>query len=377
MDENTNLPYGGDLQKARDNNDTQAIQQIMNYMQQRIQEMANRYTQQENQDDTNNTINHPECYNQESIITQEHWSKDNIPDKQIRFIDNPNIIGINNENVKYQCYSRHLFLEHLDKNPASTVRQWVQEYDYLDPSLQDVAPSLAQMMDHNGYHGTPSIVREFYKFPDRPAYFDNVDVIQNPEIIMINAYRIANNIRVGNLGGNFTESSNHGQLPGYSIYHLLPAEANNLKLLRNLLVDELSNTFDNTPSILEYFYNENHIDIIKQIFTNSIPYLSGSGFLQLQMDANVSYSTPMALSTAIQMNNDILDDVYNAVIQSSFLSDKIIKIYVKKGSTIPEIIHILHNIFHLTPLNDIEEMYERTENVVDYIQNEHAIQYQQ
>jgi Leucine-rich repeat (LRR) protein len=111
---------------------------------------------------------------------------------------------------KYTCYEREGFLQfvHLDN---STMFNWVKK---RDETLDDV-----------GYGGEPGN-KCYRRTPDN--YYltsSSVEFIKdNPDVTLYKAKKIKDNERIGNWSGYMGMSRNHGQLPGFPIYKLIPLE---------------------------------------------------------------------------------------------------------------------------------------------------------
>ena len=195
--------------------------------QEKWRKQAEQYQEQETQDN----IYKEECQNEMDYITMDEWSSTNIPDVQIKYINSADKIPEN-----YFCYTKEDLIKYFSE-PYSILRQWFQEYNDT-PELRDLVNHSLEI-NSEGYGGRASIVREFYKLPDRSAYIVNKD-INDIDTQKMNAILLSNDIRMGNKESGFYESGMHGQLPGNPVYYLLSINDTKYDALRMYLKDQLS-----------------------------------------------------------------------------------------------------------------------------------------
>ena len=286
--------------------------------QRRWREQAVQLSEQENEMEVDTIPQAEKCNNDVDYFTYEKWDLENgaIPNVQIKLIDTISDL----QKDKYLCFENIDFIKAMKSN---IVAQWVNEYARTD-KLVELAPNTKFEMDNEGYGGTNSIVRTFYKFPTLPAYLVPNEAIvpfKTRTIAYYNAIRVARKLRVGNMEGAFYVSGVHGQSPGYDIYYLSNVLDTNYMALREHIRIEMEDTPLYT---LRMELNANHPNLLKNIF-------------------NIS-------------NEQVNENMY--------------MYYVMRYASLEELMIISNIIYHQTTLPDIMAMNERTQQYTEYLESE-------
>jgi len=296
-------PYRS-LQEAREKGGAQGVMKMIQWQQQQARELAEKEEKQED------TIELEKCYNQTSL-TDEPFTKDTLPDLQIKFIKN------NSEpDEKYQCYHKKEYKQLLNSE-GYEMAQWVQ---YLDPENEKYSELIEQLsndpefydlrnypIDESGRYGGPSSERRFYKHPTLSVYFTNIDFLEDDKKEYY-AYLVGENIRIGNLEHSFAESRVHGQYPGYNIYTLIPEDMDQQVALRDELFLRIEKEFGDA---MQYYIEQLDLtapDIVEAI-TGYV--MDASDIAELTDDELLRmiymYLTNLSISDTLKLYKETMD----------------------------------------------------------------------
>ena len=195
------LPYNGDINKARQAGDGRAIRLIMEWnrvhppkvIEEEVPEMPEEARL---------------CVNKEDYILQEPWSSDHLPTIHIRYMDFAGRIG------PPMCY-REDDLTNLIEECA-----WVIPYRNAELYFDDDGKVRSPFnIDFKGY-GEPSTVEKFVRVS--PAYYleetsFNREMGLSNSLLAVPIYKT----RLGNPEGSYGESRSHGQGPSTTVYYVV------------------------------------------------------------------------------------------------------------------------------------------------------------
>lgn len=140
------------------------------------------------------------CSDDVDIFSYEEWEQDYLPEITIDFID-----ANDPKKPPYvACFRK------------DDITQWKQDDENYFAKWEQI--SQYREMDESGRGGKPSDRYIFLKLPGN-QYIEN---IPNPPVGDFVAIPVAKNVRVGNTKGIFGISMLHGQIPGETIYRVLP-----------------------------------------------------------------------------------------------------------------------------------------------------------
>lgn len=237
------LPYGGNLQEAMRAGDREAIRQIMAV---RREQEAERSRLAVAKQEENVPEEAQDCENPMDYVTQEEWDEDNLPTVKITFWDANDPINGSKRTV---CYSNESLIRWL-QDPATG------EFDRNHQLAVWVPNREGGHIDDNGMGGGPS-ASVVVVLPDRHYLFNPVEelfeeLIEKKPLQYI-AIPLAKHLRLGNLAGIFGVSNLHGQIPGETVYYIFRKdEEENLKAeLRIILQSELTNRIGHGADLLQ------------------------------------------------------------------------------------------------------------------------------
>ena len=211
------LPYGGDINKAMQARDREAIKIIMAY---RAEEAKSKPAPE-----IKPVLAGRGCSNETDYISSEDWSENYKPDLKIYFLKSTsgNQVDINKD-FNVMCANKVNFLKWI-KDPAHQFRGWVP-----------LKKGNVEGVDDNGHGGRPSFFEKFIKTPIN-FIIPSFNLWAPEEYIAIPIYKEK---RVGNAYGVFAIGSLHGQLPGETIYYVFPApekEENITNYIKSQLIE--------------------------------------------------------------------------------------------------------------------------------------------
>lgn len=149
------------------------------------------------------------CQNDSDFFSGDEWSDTNKPTLIIHFK------SINSEKENVLCFVKDDIVKWI-QDPRNAVAKWIpngiikgNKYNLSD-------------IDSEGYGGRPSYFERFYKLPVGgyilPPLVQPPDLEYN-EYIAVPFYE---KVRIGNIYGVFGVGASHGQLPGETVYYLIP-----------------------------------------------------------------------------------------------------------------------------------------------------------
>ncbi len=204
------LPYGGDINKAMQARDREAIKIIMAYRNELAKEAKPTISEP-------NPF--PECNNDRDYISGEEWSQEYKPDLEIYFLKTPiKFIEYISKNYNVYCANKENFIKWI-QDPSHEFRGWVSTQKNVEA------------IDDNGYGGRPSFFEKFIKLP---VNFITLPTFHQWNTLEYLALPMYTHKRVGNKEGVFAVGALHGQLPGETIYTVIPVQN-----VSNILQDEL------------------------------------------------------------------------------------------------------------------------------------------
>ena len=197
------LPYEGNIQKARQAGDRPAIRAIMEW------NMAHPVVEvrQEEQEIPEQARS---CKNSEDYISHDRWSVDYLPTITIRYMN------FNEEIGPPICYRKEDLLHMLDND---VLHAWVIPYNnpelFLDEDGKVRSP---YNILFKGY-GEPSVVEKFVRVPleyylERKSLKRSLEDPYYVSLIAIPMYKT----RLGNPEGSYGASRSHGQSPDVTVY---------------------------------------------------------------------------------------------------------------------------------------------------------------
>lgn len=208
------LPYNGDLQLAIKNQDRNAIKILM------AQRKSTPPPIEKPLEKPKSLSVSSKCQNETDFITGEEWSSETPP----IIIHFKNVHDVNKENVL--CFDRESFITWI-KNKRNTFARWI-------PNEKN---SVLEEINEDGHGGRPSYFEKFIKLPIGGYIIPEEEFISN-EYIAIPWY---DHVRIGNVYGIFAIGSAHGQLPGESVYYLIPSDKNIRKEILKLFLKNTNN----------------------------------------------------------------------------------------------------------------------------------------
>lgn len=184
-----------------------------------------------------------DCENPIDFITQEEWDTENPPTAKITFWDD-------NGPRRTICYSKESLLQWMEM-PEHTLSVWIPN-------------ELGEQLESEGYGGGPSSNNFVVSLPDRGYILK--DSANLPMFFMLLrqelpvhwlAIPISKNLRLGNQQGRFGVSNLHGQLPGETVYVLLPmsTESDLIRSLKSLISYWISKRERVSGGCLHRFYD--------------------------------------------------------------------------------------------------------------------------
>lgn len=229
MDPASELPYGGDMQKAMQAQDRDAIRQIMAHRQSQEAERNRRLM--EEQESRKLSESSKECSNDADLISLEDWSETNEPNLKIRYMSFTDPFE---EIERIVCYDSEELKRWVDY-PANTFAAWIpnRKNVFDKPNDDGMGPP------GSGYG--PSRSQKYVKLPD-----GNFVQFYNPDEITTQTQLIAvpyAKKRVGNIRGTYGVSELHGQAPDKTIYFVFPPNHDLEEGIRSLLKEDYEARF--------------------------------------------------------------------------------------------------------------------------------------
>jgi hypothetical protein len=303
------LPYGGDISKARDRKDIPAIRQIQAWIDaqqserssQNVAEDAERQVPEEAADCENNTINY---------ITQKKWSENNPPEVKITLWDSNDPIEGPKRTI---CFRR------------DELQQWLADQSHrMAPWIPNL---VGGVIDDDGHGGGPS-AQMFTQLPERTLVFGGPEFNEDNWI----GIPTATDIRVGNRVGSLGVGELHGQVPGKVVYTVFPLELSNhqeifgANFVRNL---QLRTNFGGIMLLGQILTGKNKllfVDIFNKTIADSIVFENN-----LNWHDFIDITEKIKLISDTDFKEDILNlnDIIEYVTGEQAAAEKLREIFLK------------------------------------------------
>lgn len=249
MDPAPELPYGGDMQKAMQAQDRDAIRQIMQYRQSQEADRNQRIMKE--QESRKLVESAKVCSNDADLISLEDWSETNEPDLKIKYMSITNPFE---EIDRIVCYDSQELKRWVDY-PTNTFAAWIPNRKQIFQKPNDEGYG----KPGSGGFG-PSRSQKYIKLPDGNfVQFYNPDDIESQSELVAFPYAKK---RVGNIRGTYGVSELHGQAPDKTIYFVYPENHNLQEGIRSLLEEDYTSRFPFAGLAID----QNHSETAKVTF---------------------------------------------------------------------------------------------------------------